>query len=122
MHIGRPPFLVERVLGATPEMSRLSRRELPPGMPAALIDEVEAYIAAVYEGAAINRNKAELPCFWLDLGTGLCRNYEFRPKVCREMDCREGGYDCPFLKDSAAHDQSSTPAGEDLMPADSAVQ
>lgn len=100
MHIGRPPFLVERVIGATPERGRLARRELPPGMPDALIHEVEAYIAAVYEGTEINRNEAGLPCFWLDVDAGLCRHYEFRPKVCREMDCGEGGYDCPFVTPS----------------------
>jgi uncharacterized protein len=32
------------------------------------------------------------PCLWLDLASGRCRHYEFRPRACREFAV--GGVDC----------------------------
>jgi len=32
------------------------------------------------------------PCLWYDAGTGRCRHYDYRPRVCREFSV--GGDDC----------------------------
>ena len=94
MHMGSPPFDV------TIDGDRLTfaKEPIPPGMPSELLDGIRLYAIAAsargepYLGWKVN---PDVPCSWLDLETMLCRNYQFRPQVCRTFDCHLGGYaDC----------------------------
>ncbi len=31
------------------------------------------------------------PCFWLDVTTGRCKNYEHRPDICRDFEVGNAG-------------------------------
>ena len=33
----------------------------------------------------------DAPCCWLDRDTNRCRWYEFRPQICRDLDCGSEG-------------------------------
>jgi Fe-S-cluster containining protein len=61
-------------------------------IPTHLRDELEAYHKAVDAGEIDSRYEEGLPCLWLDVETGRCRNYEWRPLACKHFPV--GGKDC----------------------------
>jgi Fe-S-cluster containining protein len=85
MHMGSPPFLYQYRDDGTLRFNE----SIPRGMPAELLEEIRQYTVDVFAGRRENRSEVELPCFWLDQQTMLCRHYESRPSTCREHDCSE---------------------------------
>ncbi len=60
----------------------------PPGLGdhervAILAREDPKAIEDIYDAMAVGDDFA--PCCWLDLATGRCRYYEYRPAVCRDF-------------------------------------
>jgi Fe-S-cluster containining protein len=47
--------------------------------------------------AGHTRHERGLPCIWHDAETGLCRHYEHRPPLCRELPI--GGHSCLFWRE-----------------------
>jgi Fe-S-cluster containining protein len=80
-HMGSPPEILYRQDGG---LSRWGR-----GLPAAVRDELAAYVAA-YGKVRLERDQG--PCLWLDPVTKGCRHYEYRPEPCRELPV--GGASC----------------------------
>jgi len=74
-HVEPPPFYGPN----DPSFARL---------PQHLKDEIDAYLKSpLYLGK-------DIPCIWLDRGTGRCKNHEHRPDVCADFEvgdepCRE---------------------------------
>ena len=88
-HLGYPPFQPD-MNGPTHQGVYLKTVE---PLPANLQAEREALIRRRVAGLEEDRAVLYLPCTWLDQSTGLCGNYEHRPKLCREFDC-SGRDDC----------------------------
>jgi Fe-S-cluster containining protein len=59
----------------------------PPGLPDHLVAEVDAAFYGMHRGQEPLER-----CIWHDPATGLCRNYEWRPQVCRDYEL--GGREC----------------------------
>ncbi len=54
------------------------------------VESLPADVRADYESGMRKRHQAgwvdDVPCFWLDLETRRCRQYAYRPKICREFE------------------------------------
>ena len=61
--------------------------DFPEGTPKDLIDEYLEYLRGVIDETIVSRGGEDLPCYWLDEETMLCKHYEFRPGICREHFC-----------------------------------
>ncbi len=79
---GEPPFA--------------SYKELD-GLPKPLRDELYEYISNMEKNHVPSRGSQNLPCMWLNVESGLCVNYEYRPKICRDFAI--SGSDCLFFRD-----------------------
>jgi uncharacterized protein len=55
-------------------------------------DLLAALLAAERERRARGAPSFGTPCLWFDADTGRCRNYDYRPRACREFE--RGGVDC----------------------------
>jgi Fe-S-cluster containining protein len=82
-HMGSPPFVADSFEPDT----RLPLFSFPPSMPEQLQREHIAYLMAVNNDSTVDRGGLELPCRWFDIDTRQCRNYEFRPEICRDYRC-----------------------------------
>lgn len=50
-------------------------------------DDASLYETEMYEGRQILKHKPNGDCIYLERGRG-CTNWENRPTICRELDCR----------------------------------
>ena len=66
-------------------------------MPQQLRAEIGSYYDAHVNHGERNREGESLPCFWLDESTRRCRNYEWRPDVCRDFAAGTDG--CQWSRD-----------------------
>lgn len=71
-------------------------------LPANLRDEIDNWTGTGDKPASPRfdlssvMNGGNIPCLWLDLTTGQCKNYEHRPAVCRDFDV--GCISCRMLR------------------------
>jgi len=84
------------LLYATPARDVEPHAFRPPGLPQALIAEIDAHFGGVARGY-----EPQESCLWFDPVTRRCRHYEWRPQVCQDYEF--GGQDCierrrPFVK------------------------
>jgi Fe-S-cluster containining protein len=63
----------------------------PEGLPAALIEEIDAHFAGLFRG-----QERQDQCLWYDPVTRACKHYEWRPKVCRDYEL--AGRECLELR------------------------
>lgn len=53
----------------------------PAGIPAELIREIDEHFLGLHRG-----QEPQAQCLWYDPTTRRCRNYEWRPQVCRDYE------------------------------------
>ena len=122
LHLGWPPFYSRT--GKDPRWRRLvkKRPDLVPEVDRAA-DAWGIVVGVFSEGLAI-------PCVWYDESTRTCRNYEYRPDVCRdfepgEEDCLRfrvahridrRGYVNVYLPKRRTRDRSHCPPNSDRVP------
>ena len=97
MEMGSPPFLQRSYEDdddddeeeEEEDATELCAEDLdfPEGTPQELIDEYMKYIRGVLDETIESRGAHDLPCYWLDEETMLCKHYEFRPRICRRHSC-----------------------------------
>jgi Fe-S-cluster containining protein len=98
MEMGSPPFLprsriddddYDEEIEEGEEATELCAEDLDflEGTPQELIDEYMTYIRGVLDDTIESRGAQDLPCYWLDEETMLCKHYEFRPRICRQHSC-----------------------------------
>jgi Fe-S-cluster containining protein len=106
MRQGSPPGYGAFFNDDPPEIRRLMGKAVTgfawEEIPAHLRDEMEAYHKAVDAGEVDSRYEAGLPCLWLDVETGRCRNCEWRPRACKDFPV--GGKDCRWFRDEQGID------------------
>jgi Fe-S-cluster containining protein len=71
-------------------------------LPPSLCGELLGYYNNIVETRILTRGMKNLPCMWLDVGSGICKYYEFRPEVCRNFVT--GGIDCKDFINRVARD------------------
>lgn len=59
----------------------------PPGLPQALINEIDAHFLGLTRG-----HEPQQRCLWFDPATRRCRHYEWQPQVCHDYEL--GGTAC----------------------------
>lgn len=67
-----------------------------------LRDELFEYYDRVLGTETLTRGMRNLPCMWLNIGSGICEHYECRPEVCRNFIV--GGTRCKYFIDKAEKD------------------
>jgi Fe-S-cluster containining protein len=106
MRQGSPPGYGAFFNDDPPEIRRLSGKAVTgfawEEIPTHLRDEMEAYHKAVNAGEMDSRYEEGLPCLWLDVETGRCRNYEWRPRACKGFPV--GGKSCRAYRDEQGID------------------
>ncbi len=65
-------------------------------MPDELRTELTKYGDDVMSGRVEDRSIEVTPCLWHDAVTGKCRNYEWRPQICRDFPT--GGPTCRAIR------------------------
>jgi Fe-S-cluster containining protein len=106
MRQGSPPGYGAFFNDDPPEVRRQSGKAVTgfawEEIPAHLRDELEAYHKAVDAGETNSRYEEGLPCLWLDVETRRCRNYEWRPRACKDFPV--GGKSCRRFRDEQGID------------------
>ncbi len=83
----------------------------PADLPQHLIDEIDEKFLGVFRG-----QEPPDTCIWHDTTTGLCRNYEWRPQVCRDYDL--GGRECLSLRQTRLTADAAAKAAREGRPSD----
>jgi uncharacterized protein len=100
-------------VGAPPgyQFAYAEEDEIPPGwwqtddarawlaMPPELRATLDAYYAAVRDGALLDREVEAEPCLWYDAETRRCSHYPWRPSACRSFEA--GSDDCLGMREYA---------------------
>ena len=73
---GSPPLLLNSALGTSE-----AHPYRFPGMPAALIAEIDDHFLGLHRG-----QEPPGPCVWYDAARQRCRHYEWRPQICRDFE------------------------------------
>ncbi len=82
---GSPVLVYQSRHGGTPYDER------PPGLPQALIDEIDHHFLGLWRG-----QEPREPCLWYDREQRACKHYTWRPRACREYAL--GGIPCVELR------------------------
>ncbi len=77
---GEPPFATE---------------EEYDNLPAFLQNELLEYYTDLYASGLSARGVYRLPCLWLDVESGFCQHYDYRPLICSNFEI--GGTECRFF-------------------------
>jgi Fe-S-cluster containining protein len=95
MHMRTPPFI-----GVTDPRWQAMPQELRDELSVWLsYDEKKKKVVEAPRYTLAQRKYGDdLPCLWLNVATGKCRHYEFRPDVCR--DYQPGNGSCRELRRS----------------------
>ncbi len=81
---GSPPFMPAYLSDPIEDAEDIIRQR---EMPAAAADAIATY----HRQLLADEVSGDAPCCWLDRDTNRCRWYEFRPQICRDLDCGSEG-------------------------------
>ena len=81
LHVGHPMYFK----GSASSPAETAWRDLPQDLKR----EHNEYLQAITDDYG-------QPCYWLDLATRTCKQYEHRPQVCRDLET--GSADCLRLR------------------------
>lgn len=60
-------------------------------LPNDLKNELLTYMDFVASGLIISRELLQMPCLWLDIEKHICKNYKYRPQICRDFQLGSNG-------------------------------